>query len=134
MAKNGPKFSVNFDQKNSRSSKSVNSFSAGPIFLLSLGQDLSRNAFVASVYAFEKSLIEAKIFAWHRKIENLRFFFEFSQNESRRFDRVSRTVWECSRRVLGIVMQIFELEKRVRKSRFFDVRMTDFEEFQSDLK
>ena len=57
-------------------------------------------------------------------------FFEFSQNGSRSFDRVSRTVWECSRRVLGMVIQIFELEKKVRKSRFFDVRMTDFDEFQ----
>ena len=60
-------------------------------------------------------------------------FFEFSQNESRSFDRVSRTVWECSRRVLGMVIQIFELEKKVRKSRVFDVRMTDFDEFQSVL-
>ena len=60
-------------------------------------------------------------------------FFEFSQNESRSFDRVSRTVGECLRCVLGMFIQIFELEKTVRKSRFFDVRMTDFDEFQSVL-
>ena len=60
-------------------------------------------------------------------------FFEFSQNESRSFDRASMTVRECSRRVLVMVIQIFELEKKVRKSRFFDVRMTDFDEFQSVL-
>ena len=33
-------------------------------------------------------------------------FFEFSQNESRSFDRASRTVWECSRRVLVMVIQM----------------------------
>jgi len=32
-----------------------------------------------------------------------------------------------------MVIRIFELEKRVRKRRFFDVRMTDFEGFQSVL-
>ena len=34
------------------SHKFVNSFDAGPIFLDSLGQELSRNVFVVSVYAF----------------------------------------------------------------------------------
>ena len=67
------------------------------------------------------------------KLRKFSIFFEFSQNESRSFDRASRTVWECSRRVLVMVIQIFELEKKVRKSRFFDVRMTDFDEFQSVL-
>ena len=67
------------------------------------------------------------------KNRKISFLFELSQNESRSFDRVPRTVWECSRRVLGMVIQMFELEKKVRKSRFFDVRMTDFDEFQSVL-
>ena len=50
--KNGPGFSVLFDQKNDNSSKYVCSFGPGPICLRSLGQDLSRNASVVSVYAF----------------------------------------------------------------------------------
>ena len=57
-------------------------------------------------------------------------FFEFSQNESGSFDRVSRIIQECSRRVLVMVID-FLARKRVRKSRFFDVCMTYFEEFQS---
>ena len=60
MAKNGRFFFMNFDQKNGHSSKSVNSFGAGPIFFDSLGQDLSRNAFVVSVYAFEKKFDRGK--------------------------------------------------------------------------
>ena len=44
--------SVNFEHKNQDFSKSVNSFHSGAIFPPSLGQDLSRNAFVVSVYAF----------------------------------------------------------------------------------
>ena len=53
---------MNFDQKNGHSSKSVNSFGAGLIFLDSLGQDLSRNAFVVSAYAFEKKFDRRKGF------------------------------------------------------------------------
>ena len=49
-------FSLKFVQKNCHSLKSVNSFDAGPLFLPSLGQDLSRNALVVSVYAFYKKL------------------------------------------------------------------------------
>ena len=41
-------------QKNEDISESVNSIDSGPIFVPSLGQDLSRNVFVVSVYAFEK--------------------------------------------------------------------------------
>ena len=37
--------------KNEDFSKSVSSFGLGPIFVPRLGQDLSRNAFVVSVYA-----------------------------------------------------------------------------------
>ena len=49
-------------QKNDHSSKSVNSFDTGPIFFDSLGEELSRNVFVVSVYAFGKKLPIAKDF------------------------------------------------------------------------
>ena len=63
MAKNGPIFFfINFDQKNVHSSKSVNSFDTGPFFLHSLDQDLSRNVFVVSVYAFQKKFDRRKGF------------------------------------------------------------------------
>ena len=39
-------------QKNEDCSRSVNSFDFGAIFPPSLGQDLCRNAFVMSIYAF----------------------------------------------------------------------------------
>ena len=39
------------DHKNEDFSESVNSFDLGAIFLPSLGQDLSRNAVVVSIYA-----------------------------------------------------------------------------------
>ena len=42
-------------QKNEDCSKSVSSFDSGAIFRPSLGQDLSRNVFVVSIYAFEKN-------------------------------------------------------------------------------
>ena len=40
------------DQKNEDFSESVNSFDLGAIFLPSSGQELSKNVFVVSVYAF----------------------------------------------------------------------------------
>ena len=40
------------DDKNEDFSKSVSSFHSGPIFSPRLGQDLFRNVFVVSVYAF----------------------------------------------------------------------------------
>ena len=43
------------DYKNEDSSKSVSSFDFGAIFRPRLGQKLSRNGVVASVYAFEKN-------------------------------------------------------------------------------
>ena len=49
-------------QKNEDISESVNSFDTGAIFLPPLGQDLSRNAFVVSVYAFEKKFSRCKDF------------------------------------------------------------------------
>ena len=50
--KSGPGFFMHFNPKNEHNSKSVNSFDSGPIFRPTLGQDLSRNGFVVSVYAF----------------------------------------------------------------------------------
>ena len=47
---------VTFDQKKCCNSKSTNSFGIGPIFLDSLGQEISRNVVVGSVYAFGKKL------------------------------------------------------------------------------
>ena len=55
-------FSVFFDYKNDHSSKSLNSFDMGPIFFASLGQALSRNVSVVSVYAFERKLDRSKDF------------------------------------------------------------------------
>ena len=81
---------MNFDQKNGHSSNSVNSFGAGPIFLDSLGQDLSRNAFVVSVYAFETKFDRGQGFFVTPKKSKIFDFFEFSKNDSRSFDRVSR--------------------------------------------
>ena len=40
---------ASFEHKNQDVSKSVNSFDAGAIFYFSLGQKLSRNAFVVSI-------------------------------------------------------------------------------------
>ena len=53
---------MKFDQKNGHSSKSVCSFDMGPIFLGSVGQELSRNVFVVSVYAFEKKIDRSEDF------------------------------------------------------------------------
>ena len=52
----GPDFFIDFRQKNDHSSKSVCSFDMGVIFVPSLGQELSRDALVVSVYAFGKKL------------------------------------------------------------------------------
>ena len=43
-------------RENEDCSKSVNSFDPGAIFLPPLGQDISRNAFVASILSFWKKL------------------------------------------------------------------------------
>ena len=109
---------INFDQKNGHSSKSVNSFGAGPIFLGSLGQDLSRNAFVVSVYAFQKKSDRRKDFLVTPKKSKIFDFFEFSQNESRSFDRVSRIIQECSRRVSVMVILFLARKKNSKKSIF----------------
>ena len=53
---------MKFDQKNGHSSKSVNSFDMGPIYFDSLGQELSRNVLVVSVYAFETKIDRSKDF------------------------------------------------------------------------
>ena len=53
------------------------SFGAGPIFLDSLGQDLSRNAFVVSVYAFEKKIDRGKDFCMAPKNRKFSIFLSF---------------------------------------------------------
>ena len=52
VLKLGCQKSVNFEYKNEDISKSVCSFDSGSIFHPSLGQDISRNRFVVSIYAF----------------------------------------------------------------------------------
>ena len=52
----GPDFFMKNRSKNDHSSKSVCSFNLGVIFHHSLGQELSRDAVVVSVYAFGKKL------------------------------------------------------------------------------
>ena len=44
------------DDENEDFSKSVNSFHSGPIYSDALGQDLSRNVGLMSIYAFQKKL------------------------------------------------------------------------------
>ena len=63
--KSGPDFFGQIVRKNGHSSKSLNSFDMGPIFLASLGQELSRNALVVPVYAFGKKLPIRKDFLGH---------------------------------------------------------------------
>ena len=53
------------------------SFGAGPIFLDSLGQDLSRNAFVVPVYAFEKKFDRRKGFYMAQKNRKFSIFLSF---------------------------------------------------------
>ena len=48
----GPEKCVFLDHKNEHISKSVSSFDTGPIFMERVGQDLSRNTGLVSVYAF----------------------------------------------------------------------------------
>ena len=70
------------DQKNEDISRSVNSFDTGPIYLGSLGQELSRNVFVVSVYAFEKKLYCRIGFCMTPKNEDfheISSFLEFSE-------------------------------------------------------
>ena len=59
---NNGHFFMKIVQKNCHSSKSLNSFGLGPIYFESLGQELSRNAFVVSVYAFSKKIDRSKDF------------------------------------------------------------------------
>ena len=56
-------FFMKSDQKNGQSSESLNSFDMGPIFLDSLGLELSRGVSVVSVYAFERKIGRCKDFS-----------------------------------------------------------------------
>ena len=55
----------------------MNSFDSGPIFVPSLNQDLSRNAFVVSVYAFEKKFDRRKGFCMTPKSRKFSTFSSF---------------------------------------------------------
>ena len=76
----GPDFFVVFRQKNNHSSKSVCSFDAGPFFCHSLGQELSMNVFVVSVYAFEKKFDRRKAFLVTPKSRDFHEFLTFLEN------------------------------------------------------
>ena len=64
-------------QENEDFSKSVNSIDRGAIFPPRLGQDLSRNAFVVSVYAFEKKFDRSKGFCMTPKNRKFSTFSSF---------------------------------------------------------
>ena len=66
-----------------------------------------------------EKVVSTERFLYDTEKSKIFVFFEFSQNESRSFDRIFRTIHECSKRVLALVIRIFELEKKVRKIRFF---------------
>ena len=74
-------------QKNEDISESVNSIDSGAIFWPSSGQELSRNVFVVSVYAFEKKLYRRIGFCMTPKNEDFHeiwSFLEFSEKWSLR--------------------------------------------------
>ena len=114
----GSQKSVFFCHKNQDISKSVSSIGTGLIFLASLGHDLSRNAFVVFVYAFQKKFDRSKGFCMTPKKSKIFNFFEFSQNESRSFDRVFKIIPECSRRILVMVIRFFSSKKEFEKVDF----------------
>ena len=77
----GPRFFSYFSpEKNDHNSKSVCSFDMGIFFLASLGQELSRDAFVVSVYAFGKKLPIRNDFWWHRKSRDFHENLTFLEN------------------------------------------------------
>ena len=73
--------SVNFGDKNEDISESVNSFDFGTIFYSSLGQKLSRNAFVVSI------LFPERISYWRKgsdyETEKSKFFAIFEVRRNR---------------------------------------------------
>ena len=83
-----------------------------------------------SVYAFEKKFDRGKDFCMapkNRKFSTFSRFRRMSLEASIEYLGSFRSVPDV---FLFSVIRIFELEKRVRKSRFFDVRMADFGDFQ----
>ena len=70
------------------------SFDSGIIFLLRLGQDLSRNAPVVSGYAFPRKMSVGKDFFMHRKVENL-MKNEFCRDSLGSFHEASGVLLEC---------------------------------------
>ena len=54
----------------------MNSINSGVIFLVRLGQELSRNAFVVPIALFRKKLSTEKDFVMHSKSE---IFYDFSK-------------------------------------------------------
>ena len=78
----GPSFFFRkFGQKNDHSSKSVCSFDMRVIFRTSLGQELSRDALVVSVYAFGKKLPRRKDLFMTPKSRDFHEFLTFLEND-----------------------------------------------------
>ena len=81
--KRGPGFLGLFRRKNDHNSKSVNSFDSGPIFPPSLGQDVSRNAFVVWILFLGRNPYRSKGFRMTPKIDKndeISTFREIGQN------------------------------------------------------
>ena len=77
MFKRASQKSVNFGCKNGNFSESVNSFDSGPIYFNSLGQKISRNAFVMSILFPERISHWRKGSRMHEKHEDFRDFSRF---------------------------------------------------------
>ena len=96
---------MTFRQKNDHSSKSVCSFNTGPFFLDSFGEELSRNVFVVSVYAFEKKFGGRKDFLVTPKKSRRSWKFDFSRNSLGSFQEASRMCRVCP----GVFVSVQEL-------------------------
>ena len=79
-------------QKNDHSSKSVCSFDSGPIFPVSLGQDISRNVFVVSFLFPGRNPDRRKDFFLTPKNVEISPIFEVSQNRPESFEEASRVL------------------------------------------
>ena len=73
------------DHKSEYISESVYSIDSGVIFGSSIGQDLSRNAFVVSILFPERNSLWRKDFFMHPKNETFHHFFEVSLGVSGSF-------------------------------------------------
>ena len=71
---------VFFDHKNEDIWKSVSSFETGPIFVPRVGQDLSRNRGLVSVYAFQRISLVSTDFFITLKSRDFHEFSSFLQN------------------------------------------------------